>query len=63
MRDSRGVARAVAGDLTGAIADFEAYIVRPVDPAGVPRRQGWIEQLKQGKNPFTRAALDAATEM
>jgi tetratricopeptide (TPR) repeat protein/tRNA A-37 threonylcarbamoyl transferase component Bud32 len=58
IRDSRGVARALAGDYAGAIADFEAYIARPANVSGVPVRRAWIATLARGENPFTREELD-----
>jgi tetratricopeptide (TPR) repeat protein/tRNA A-37 threonylcarbamoyl transferase component Bud32 len=58
IRDSRGLARAIAGDYPGAIEDFEAYVARPANVAGVPRREAWIELLKRGQNPFTHEELD-----
>ncbi len=58
IRDSRGVARAQAGDLTGAIADFEAYMANPANVSGIPVREEWIASLRAGRSPFTRAALD-----
>jgi tetratricopeptide (TPR) repeat protein/tRNA A-37 threonylcarbamoyl transferase component Bud32 len=59
IRDSRGVARSLTGDYAGAAEDFEAYVARPANAAGVPRRRAWIAALRQGRNPFTRAALDS----
>ncbi len=57
-RDSRGLARALTGDTTGAIADFQAYI----DWSGSPprrkrQRQAWIEALQAGEKPFTEDLL------
>ena len=57
----RGLARALAGDTPGAIADFEAYVEwlkpRDIDPTQkkslLTSRQRWIEALKAGENPFT----------
>jgi WD40 repeat protein len=51
--DTRGIARAAAGDLTGAAADFESAIRNRLDPALKPRRELWIEQLGRGQNPVT----------
>ena len=58
--DSRGVARALAGDYDGAIADFEAYLatISPITPAARQRR-AWIEVLERRENPFTPDVLGA----
>jgi len=60
-RDSRGVARAAAGDLEGARADFAAFI----DWADRNARSGpefdlrrqWLKALEAGRNPIDRATL------
>ena len=58
VRDSRGVARALTGDTAGAIADFQAYIKGTDSPEGKKQRQGWIDKLKKGENPFTKNEID-----
>jgi WD40 repeat protein/energy-coupling factor transporter ATP-binding protein EcfA2 len=62
-QDSRGIARAQAGDLAGAVEDFQAFLTRAgADPdyqAHIPKRRQWIEALKQGRNPFDAATLEA----
>lgn len=57
-RDSRGLARALSGDIKGAIADF-AYVVEH-SGAGVflDKRAAWLEALRAGNNPFTQQLLD-----
>ncbi|WP_354636019.1 TIR domain-containing protein [Planktothricoides raciborskii] len=71
IRDSRGVARALTGDYPGAILDFEAYIkdlnqwIRETENEDYRKdyekkkvqRQGWVDALKKGKNPFTKEVL------
>lgn len=61
IRDSRGLARALTGDIEGAIADFEFYIqwrtARDEHPERVAQRQEWIAALKAGQNPFDVATL------
>jgi tetratricopeptide (TPR) repeat protein len=73
IRDSRGLARALTGNKSGAIEDFQAYIqwvdkflkeqtkLSDADKAQLNQlkreRQGWINALKAGKNPFTPEAL------
>jgi WD40 repeat protein len=58
-RDSRGVARAMVADRTGAIADFEAYIAWTNDPSNQSTRKRWIAALKKGKNPFTPKEIES----
>ena len=63
IRDSRGLARALTGDVAGAVADFE-FAVQWAQEAGfgqdfVETRQAWIDALKAGKNPFDEATLQA----
>jgi hypothetical protein len=55
--DSRGLARAVSGDITGAASDFE-YVVEHA-PQGVflDTRAAWLEKLRHGENPFTDEVL------
>jgi hypothetical protein len=57
-RDSRGVARALTGNISGAIDDFRAYM----RSTGVPveeyhQRKSWIDMLQAGKNPFTQEEI------
>jgi tetratricopeptide (TPR) repeat protein len=61
IRDSRGLARALTGDTSGAIADFQAFIVwAPQHDQGdrVAQRQDWIAALKAGRNPFDAQTLE-----
>ncbi|MEG4304198.1 TIR domain-containing protein [Microcoleus sp. D3_18a_C4] len=53
VRDSRGRARAEMGDRAGAIEDFQAFIEGTDSAEGKKQRQGWIDKLKKGENPFT----------
>ena len=60
-RDFRGLARALTGDTEGAIADFTAYVQwtrehYAYDRWGA-RRDQWIQELKQGRNPFDAETL------
>ncbi|XWK91185.1 MAG: caspase family protein [Phormidium sp.] len=58
IRNSRGVARALIGDKTGAIEDFQAYANSPeASKEDKAQRQGWIKDLKAGKDPFTDEVL------
>jgi tetratricopeptide (TPR) repeat protein len=56
-RDGRGVARALTGDTAGAIADFQAFIEGTDSAERKKQRQGWIDALKKGENPFTEEEL------
>ncbi|MEZ4646918.1 MAG: WD40 repeat domain-containing protein [Chloroflexota bacterium] len=61
LLDSRGLARALTGDIEGAIADFTAYVqfLRDVGlyTEGGDGREAWIEALQAGENPFTEDVL------
>jgi tetratricopeptide (TPR) repeat protein len=57
FHDSRGLARALTGDTQGAIEDFQFYIDHLFWKYGQQQRQAWIEQLNNGKNPFTAKVL------
>jgi WD40 repeat protein len=63
FRDSRGIARALAGDYLGAIEDFTAFVAYDEDSfigsEEVAQRQEWIAALQAGRNPFDEAALAA----
>ena len=63
FRDSRGLARALTGNTSGAIEDFGAFVDwskenGQYDTLG-KEREGWIASLKQGKNPFDQKTLDS----
>lgn len=61
-RDSRGLARGLAGDLTGARDDF-AYIVAHADTGAFhDRRAAWLETLRGGSNPFTPEVVKSLKE-
>lgn len=57
IRDSRGLARALTDNIKGAIEDFQAYVNANPDSAGGKQRQGWIDALRAGQNPFTPEVL------
>lgn len=62
-RDSRGLARALTGDTTGAIEDFQAYIAwSGSPPRRKQQRQEWINALQKGENPFTEDLLKELQE-
>jgi hypothetical protein len=56
--DSRGLARAMTGNVEGAIADFVTYIEsRDATQADIDEREAWIRALRAGENPFTEELL------
>lgn len=62
--DSRGLARALTGDLAGALTDFQAVLESNFFDAGYrenekKRRQRWVKALQAGENPFTSEELEA----
>ena len=59
IRDSRGLARALTGDIPGAIEDFQAFINSPDAPDALKvKREAWIRSLQSGENPFTPQVLE-----
>jgi len=56
-RGYRGLARALTGNTSGAIEDFEAYITISKNKQGKVKVQSWVNALRAGKNPFTDAEL------
>jgi len=57
IRDSRGIARALTGNITGAIEDFEAFIAGDIDARKVALRRQWVDELRAHKNPFDAGML------
>ncbi|MBW4678973.1 MAG: hypothetical protein KME19_02520 [Microcoleus vaginatus WJT46-NPBG5] len=53
FRDSRGLARALSGDIEGAIEDFQIFVDTTEDQSRKYQRQSWINSLRRGQNPFT----------
>ena len=53
IRETRGVARAITGDIKGAIEDFEYYIKKVKDAVKKSQRQRWVDALRAGEDPFT----------
>lgn len=52
IRDSRGVARALAGNVAGAIDDFRAFSGdASKDAAARNQRRGWLDALQRGTAP------------
>jgi tetratricopeptide (TPR) repeat protein len=56
--NSRGLARALTGDVDGAIKDFEKFVQSAGNEEEKAQRKGWIESLKKGENPFTDEVLE-----
>jgi hypothetical protein len=65
-RDSRGMARALTGDLEGAIEDFDFFVNWfAQDPRFATiglERERWITVLEGGKNPLDTETLYAVSE-
>jgi tetratricopeptide (TPR) repeat protein len=60
IHDSRGVARALAGDTSGAIEDFQFLLDSGEGSDEVnAQRKNWIAELKRGGNPFDEETLQA----
>ena len=57
--NGRGLARALTGNITGAIEDFQVFIKNTDDTEKKLAQQGWINALKAGKNPFTDEELNS----
>jgi hypothetical protein len=61
IKDSRGLARALVGDHTGAIDDFQVYVDHLEKRGGheyeASQRRAWISELEAGRNPFDEATL------
>jgi tetratricopeptide (TPR) repeat protein len=59
--DSRGLARALVGNLEGALADFLDFVdaASSADAIGdiVAQRKSWIARLERGENPVTPEVL------
>lgn len=67
FRDSRGLARALVGDITGAIDDFTFFVGWSTEQSKYEQERServtWIAELEAGKNPFDSASLQKlATE-
>ena len=59
IRDSRGLARALNDNYSGAIADFQFFIDHTARTGNEAQlRQTWIRDLKAGINPFTPEVLE-----
>lgn len=65
-RSGRGIARALTGDVDGAIEDFEAWATYAPNWTPGERRRiqrlEWIAVLRRGENPFTPELLQSLRE-
>jgi hypothetical protein len=48
----------LTGDTQGAIADFKSFIESTSDEDAKAQRQGWVNALQKGENPFTPEVLE-----
>jgi tetratricopeptide (TPR) repeat protein len=64
IKDSRGVARALTGDLQGAAEDFRAFLewgpANGISEEILARRRQWVDDLNSGRNPFNLKRAVAA---
>lgn len=64
-RDTRGIARALTDDYSGAIEDFQFYLSQANEKLAnrvLARRRNWIEVLCNGRNPIDVSTLNALEE-
>ena len=59
IRDSRGLAWALTGNIEGAIKDFKAFVDWTNDTQARSQRQRWIDALRAGENPFTQEEIES----
>jgi len=57
-RDSRGLTRALTGNIEGAIEDFQAFIASTDNEEWKLQRQRWIDALLARENPFTPEEIE-----
>ncbi|MCP4544057.1 MAG: hypothetical protein GY832_43655 [Chloroflexi bacterium] len=63
-RDSRGLARALTGDVMGAIEDFTSAVEQWQEAGAeeyaqfISDRESWIAQLAAGENPFNEQTIE-----
>ncbi|BAZ27541.1 WD-40 repeat-containing protein [Kalymmatonema gypsitolerans NIES-4073] len=53
IRNIRGFARALVGNFTGAVEDFEVSIKSTKNAETKKKLESWVKDLQAGKNPFT----------
>ncbi|MCP4695634.1 MAG: hypothetical protein GY862_02125 [Gammaproteobacteria bacterium] len=58
IRDNRAFARALTGNIQGAIMDFQFYIEKANNKKHKAKRQVWVKALQKGDDPFTPELLE-----
>jgi len=58
IRDSRGLALALTGDIEGAIDDFQYFAEHSPLEEYAAERAGWVIELRNENNPFTPDVLE-----
>ena len=58
-RDSRGVARVLAGNVPGGIEDLQVFVRKSGRDDVIPQRRRWIQALKADWRPKTFAEMEA----
>ncbi len=58
FRDSRGLARALTGNIAGAIEDFQAFVDWTDNEQKRLQRQRWLAALRASENPFTQEEIE-----
>lgn len=56
-RAARGIARALTGDIQGALDDLSASAERTMSDQERSERRAWVAALRAGRNPFTADVL------
>jgi hypothetical protein len=51
FHDSRGLARALSGNVSGAVDDFQFFMLNTNNPTRKAELQSWVKALAQIKNP------------
>jgi hypothetical protein len=60
LKDTRGLALALTGNISEAIENFESAIaIGELEEEMLEKRKRWLEALKSGINPFTPVELEA----
>ena len=57
IRESRGLNRALVGNIDGAIEDMQFFVTWSPRVAQRAKRERWIRALRAGRKPFGRGEL------
>jgi WD40 repeat protein len=57
-RDSRGLFRALTGDFSGAIEDFQVVVAKTTNVRNRLQRKRWVKALYNRVNPFTSEEIE-----